>query len=194
MSGFDKGQIYSAQVLAGSESSRAADQPAHLEQTLFDFVQRFRQGNDYIYRDRLRANLLAKQHVLEVSLEHVGLWNERVAQQLGETPGEVLPLVSNITTSTVSLRPATDPITALPFPLAVRRSCQASSSSHPLPSLRRWSTSRRSRLSSHHPLFRKPLVYERSPCRQCSPTSSYPWNRHWSLYTSFKSNSTSDYV
>ncbi|PWN20495.1 MCM-domain-containing protein [Microstroma glucosiphilum] len=92
MSGFDTGRVYSAQVLAGSEASRAPDAPAQTEQNLFDFVQRFRQGNDYLYRDRLRANLLAKLNVLEVAVEHVALWNPTLAQSLTETPGEILPL------------------------------------------------------------------------------------------------------
>lgn len=94
MSGFDSGRLYSAQVLAGSASSRAADAPAQLEQNLFDFVQRFRQGNDYIYRDRLRANLFAKQYVLEVAVEHVALWDQQLAQNLADKPTDILPLVS----------------------------------------------------------------------------------------------------
>ncbi|CAO1628057.1 unnamed protein product [Sympodiomycopsis kandeliae] len=92
MSGFDAGRVYSAQVLAGSASSRAPQAPAETENSLFNFVQRFRQGNDYVYRDRLRANLLAKQNVLEVRLEHVGLWDQTLAQTLSESPGEILPL------------------------------------------------------------------------------------------------------
>lgn len=94
MSGFDTGRLYSAQVLAGSASSRAPDAPAQTEANLFDFVQRFRHGNDYIYRDRLRANLLAKQNVLDVAVEHIALWNQQLAQQLNDRPGDVLPLVS----------------------------------------------------------------------------------------------------
>ncbi|PWN39047.1 putative CDC46-cell division control protein [Ceraceosorus guamensis] len=93
MSGFDSGRLFSAQVLAGSEASRAPDAPAQTEQSLYEFVQRFRTGNnDYIYRDRLRANLLAKQNVLEVTLEHVQLWNATLAQAMRQTPNEILPL------------------------------------------------------------------------------------------------------
>lgn len=97
MSGFDNGRVYSAQVLPGSASSRAPDAPARTEQNLFDFLQRFRQGNDYIYRDRLRANLLAKQYVLEVAIDHVALWSQQVAQSLIDRPGDILPLVSRFT-------------------------------------------------------------------------------------------------
>lgn len=45
------------------------------------------------YRDRLRANLLSKQHVLEVDLEHLIAYNEELANRVRETPAEVLPLV-----------------------------------------------------------------------------------------------------
>ncbi|PWY99236.1 putative CDC46-cell division control protein [Testicularia cyperi] len=92
MSGFDAGRVFSAQALAGSEASRAPDAPAQTEQTLFNFVQTFRTGNDYIYRDRLRANLLAKQYVLEVQLEHIQLWSNDLAQALRDTPSDILPL------------------------------------------------------------------------------------------------------
>lgn len=94
MSGFDVGRVYSAQVLAGSEESRAPDAPAQTEEALLQFIQRFRTGNDYIYRDRLRANLLAKQNVLDVQLEHLQLWSAYLAQQFREHPGEMLPLVN----------------------------------------------------------------------------------------------------
>ncbi|PWN50590.1 putative CDC46-cell division control protein [Violaceomyces palustris] len=92
MSGFDAGRIFAAQALPSSEASRAPDAPAQTEAALFDFVQKFRTGNDFIYRDRLRANLLAKQYLLDVQLEHVQLWSNNLAQALRETPGDVLPL------------------------------------------------------------------------------------------------------
>ncbi|CAD6584776.1 MAG: minichromosome maintenance protein 5 [Cyphobasidiales sp. Tagirdzhanova-0007] len=42
--------------------------------------------------DRLRANLLAKQHVLEVDLDHLIAFNEELANRIRETPGEIMPL------------------------------------------------------------------------------------------------------
>lgn len=116
MSGFDSGRVYSAQVLAGSEASRAPDAPAQTEQNLFEFVQRFRQGNDYLYRDRLRANLLAKLNVLEVAVEHVALWNPTLAQSLTETPGEILPLVSQRTVGDAEVGEQQSAIVAEPRP------------------------------------------------------------------------------
>ena len=43
--------------------------------------------------DRLRANLLSKQFVLEVDLEHLIAFNEELANRVRETPAECLPLV-----------------------------------------------------------------------------------------------------
>ena len=121
-----------------SASSRAPEAPAQTEQNLFDFVQRFRQDNDYIYRDRLRANLLAKQNVLEVAIEHVALWNQNLAQTLVEQPGDILPLVSAIVASMSSIPPKHAEIefrtSASLVYLTVRISRQACCSFHPLPS------------------------------------------------------------
>lgn len=92
--GFDKGRVYAAQVLAGNEDSRAPEAPVNVEQNLYEFLQRFRTGNDYIYRDRLRANLLANQNVIDVQLEHLQLWSNPLAQSFRQSPADMLPLVS----------------------------------------------------------------------------------------------------
>jgi len=46
-----------------------------------------------LYRDKLRANLLLKQHQLEVDLRHVGLYNDELAHAIQDRPTDVLPLV-----------------------------------------------------------------------------------------------------
>lgn len=46
-----------------------------------------------LFRDKLRANLLLKQHQVEVDLRHVGLYNDELAHAIQEQPGEILPLV-----------------------------------------------------------------------------------------------------
>lgn len=94
MAGFDKGRTFAAQVLGGTEESRAPDAPIQTENNLYDFIQRFRNDDGFIYRDRLRANLLAKQNVIEVIMEHLELWSPAIAQSFRESPGEMLPLVS----------------------------------------------------------------------------------------------------
>lgn len=95
MTGFDKGRVYSAQVLAGTAESSAPEAPAQIEDNLYDFLQRFRNDDGFIYRDRMRANLLAKQHVIEVIMEHLNLWSPAIAEAMRKNPGEMLPLVSS---------------------------------------------------------------------------------------------------
>lgn len=98
MSGFDVGRVYTTSGTSSinnqQDSSNSDSSLAATEQSLYDFVQRFRTGNDYVYRDRLRSTLLSKQNVLDVSLTHVQLWSAILAQELREKPTEVLPLVS----------------------------------------------------------------------------------------------------
>lgn len=43
--------------------------------------------------DRLRANVLLKQYVLEVDLDDVRLFHESVADAIANHPGEVMPQV-----------------------------------------------------------------------------------------------------
>jgi DNA replication licensing factor MCM5 len=49
-------------------------------------------------RDRLRSNLLAKQYVLEVDLDHLIAYNEELANRIRETPAEIMPLVRTLLT------------------------------------------------------------------------------------------------
>jgi hypothetical protein len=48
----------------------------------------------FILRDKLRGNLLLKQHQLEVDLRHVGLYNDELAHAIQDRPVDILPLVS----------------------------------------------------------------------------------------------------
>lgn len=55
---------------------------AHITTHIFD-----------VRRDKLRANILLKQHQLEVDLRHIGLFNDELAHAIQERPGEILPYV-----------------------------------------------------------------------------------------------------
>ena len=58
----------------------------------------------YANRDTLRANLLLRQYLLEIDLQHVGLFNEELAFAIQEQPGEIMPLVRNKATFICSMR------------------------------------------------------------------------------------------
>lgn len=57
------------------------------------FVQTFRIGESYVYRDRLRANVLRKEWTLEVDTSHVIGWDEDLAARLRSEPTDLIPLV-----------------------------------------------------------------------------------------------------
>lgn len=62
----------------------------HLQQ----FLQEFRDNETFVYRDRLRANLLRREFTLEVEMGHLIGWNQELAARCRTEPGEILPLVS----------------------------------------------------------------------------------------------------
>ncbi|KAH8120608.1 MCM-domain-containing protein [Phellopilus nigrolimitatus] len=90
MSGFDANRVFSVAV-HDAPPSQSLEQPAEVERMLLEFLLQYRVGGEFIYRDKLRANLLLKQYYLEVDLQHVGLYNEELAHALQEQPGEIIP-------------------------------------------------------------------------------------------------------
>lgn len=110
MSGFDADRIFSVAVHDAPEPV-GPEKPSETEKLLQEFLLQYRVGSDFIYRrvsytqfvvksdkltlhrDKLRANLLLKQHQLEVDLRHIGLFNDELAHVLQDRPAEILPLV-----------------------------------------------------------------------------------------------------
>ena len=58
------------------------------------FLSEFREHESFVYRDRLRANLLRREWTLEVEMSHLIGWNEDLAARCRTEPGDVVPLVS----------------------------------------------------------------------------------------------------
>jgi DNA replication licensing factor MCM5 len=119
MSGFDANRVYSVSVHE-PPAFTTPETASEVEKLLLDFLLQFRVAGEYIYRqvstvaleeslmtrarrDTLRANLLLKQHQLEVDLRHVGLYNDELAHSIQDAPADILPLVSAYML-TVSLR------------------------------------------------------------------------------------------
>ncbi|KAI1797594.1 ATP dependent DNA helicase [Ganoderma leucocontextum] len=92
MSGFDADRTYSVRSNRPlrKDPDTSIDLPSNTERLLLDFLLQYRVGNDFIYRDKLRANLLLKQHQIEVDLRHVGLYNDELAHLIQERPAEIL--------------------------------------------------------------------------------------------------------
>ncbi|KAJ3513554.1 hypothetical protein NLJ89_g2886 [Agrocybe chaxingu] len=97
MSGFDANRVYSVSV-HDPAAATSPDSPSETEKLLVDFILTFRVGGEFIYRDKLRGNILLKQHLLEVDLRHVSLYNDELAHAMQDRPAEVLPLFENAAT------------------------------------------------------------------------------------------------
>ncbi|KAJ1725577.1 minichromosome maintenance protein 5 [Coemansia erecta] len=87
--GWDSAQIYTRSVHSGEELK---DDRNQLQQTLFDFIQNFRDDNVFIYREQLRQNIAIGENSLDVSLQDVTSYDEVLAQQLVNHPADILPL------------------------------------------------------------------------------------------------------
>ncbi|KAL4069470.1 MCM-domain-containing protein [Scleroderma citrinum] len=97
MSGFDANHVFSVSVRDQSATA-TTDTPSQTEKILFDFLLQYRVGGEFVYRDKLRANLLLKQYQLEVDLRHLGLYNDELAHAIQDRPADVLPLFENAAT------------------------------------------------------------------------------------------------
>ncbi|KAJ1960453.1 minichromosome maintenance protein 5 [Dipsacomyces acuminosporus] len=87
--GWDAGKVYTRNVHGGEE---VKDDRPQIQQSLFDFIQNFRDDNVFIYRDQLRRNLAVNEHVLNVSLQDLASFDESLSQQLVNHPIDILPL------------------------------------------------------------------------------------------------------
>ncbi|KAF9459421.1 MCM2/3/5 family-domain-containing protein [Collybia nuda] len=97
MSGFDANNIYTVSV-HDNPSGPSPELPSETEKLLLDFLLQYRVGGEFIYRDKLRGNLLLKQHLLEVDLRHISLYNDELAHAIQDRPSDVLPLFENAAT------------------------------------------------------------------------------------------------
>ncbi|CED82217.1 mcm-domain-containing protein [Phaffia rhodozyma] len=91
-SGFDSNRVFSVSVLSHQGPH---DAPAAIERSLFEFIQGFRVGGEFKYRDRIRSSLLARQNVVEIDLRDLVVYNEELAQMVQEKPGDMLPLLES---------------------------------------------------------------------------------------------------
>ncbi|KAF7340004.1 DNA helicase [Mycena venus] len=97
MSGFDAPAVYTV-AAHDPPAAISPDSPSETEKLLLDFLLQYRLGGEFIYRDKLRANLLLKQRILEVDLRHLSLYNDELAHAIQDTPGVTLPLFESAAT------------------------------------------------------------------------------------------------
>lgn len=87
--GWDESRVYSTSVLPPEvdESSNA-----ETEKRFLAFIQEFRLGNVYTYRDQLLRNTRGKQYYLKVNLADLINFNEQLADDLAGNPTDLIPL------------------------------------------------------------------------------------------------------
>ncbi|KAH9823865.1 MCM2/3/5 family-domain-containing protein [Melampsora americana] len=95
--GFDRGTVHVVEVPGsgqrGNEGNHdGSNSPFRIIQNLQRFIQNFRIGDSFLYRDRLRTNLLAKVYALEVEMQHLIVYDEELSHSLTNSPGDILPL------------------------------------------------------------------------------------------------------
>lgn len=125
MSGFDADRVYSVSVHDVPEPT-GPESPSQTERLLLDFLLQYRVGGEFIYREKLRANLLLKHYQLEVDLRHIGLYNDELAHAIQDKPAEILPLFENA---------ATRAARTILFPLANGQNDDADSASQAIPNI-----------------------------------------------------------
>ncbi|RKO97491.1 DNA replication licensing factor mcm5 [Caulochytrium protostelioides] len=88
--GWDTGRVFSV-----GPTIRTAENPhsrSKTEEKFRDFLREFRLNQEFIYRDQLRQNFLVGRHFVEVNLAHLAAYDDELANQLRDRPGEYLPL------------------------------------------------------------------------------------------------------
>ncbi|KAG8970275.1 minichromosome maintenance protein 5 [Tulasnella sp. 425] len=99
MSGFDRDQVFVVPVRGVDEGPGTnMEKPSDILEQLRNFLMNFQVGQRWVYREQLRSNLLLKLSQLDVDLEHVALYNQRLADAIQRRPGEIMPLFENAAT------------------------------------------------------------------------------------------------
>jgi len=88
MSEWDEGQVFVPFQVASTD-------PSAFEHRFKEFLRDFREGNAFVYRDRLRQNLNQGYSWLLVNLEDLIAVDEDLADKLKQRPSELLPLFSS---------------------------------------------------------------------------------------------------
>ncbi|KAG9049449.1 minichromosome maintenance protein 5 [Tulasnella sp. UAMH 9824] len=99
MSGFDRDQVFVVPVRGVDEGPGTnIEKPSDILEQLRNFLMNFQVGQRWVYREQLRSNLLLKLAQIDVDLEHVALYNQRLADAIQRRPGEIMPLFETAAT------------------------------------------------------------------------------------------------
>ncbi|CCF55934.1 hypothetical protein KAFR_0A04980 [Kazachstania africana CBS 2517] len=93
---FDRPEIYSAPVLQGTTPND--DDNTEIIKSFKNFILEFRIDSQFVYRDQLRNNLLVKNFLLNINMEHLIGYNEDLYKKLSDEPSDIIPLFENAIT------------------------------------------------------------------------------------------------
>lgn len=94
---FERAESYTAPVFPPQQDA-AGDQNSEIIKAFKRFILEFRVDNDFVYRNQLRENILAKQFKLIVRSEHLISFHAELHQKLLENPKDIIPLFENAIT------------------------------------------------------------------------------------------------
>ncbi|PVU96856.1 hypothetical protein BB561_000921 [Smittium simulii] len=86
---WDNGQVFLRNVFPGEPGSRVK---SNTVQDLFDFIQNFRDGNLFLYREQLRANIAVGRYFLKVEFQDLASYDAVLSQKLLNESSEILSM------------------------------------------------------------------------------------------------------
>jgi len=89
----DRETVYTLSIGLGS-TDEGDDSRSKISQQLVNFILEFRVDNQFIYRDQIRENVLAKKYACDVDVAHLISYNEELAHKLTSEPADIIPIVS----------------------------------------------------------------------------------------------------
>ena len=88
---FDDGNIFYSAQQRGDGEQLEVETPSSCRIKYREFIREYREGNSFIYRDKLRQAVSLNLPELEVDLDHVMAWDDVLADDLLQRPGFHLP-------------------------------------------------------------------------------------------------------
>jgi DNA replication licensing factor MCM5 len=90
----DRESVYTLSIGFGSTGrDDEEDTRSKVQQQLINFILEFRVDNQFIYRDQIRENVLAKKYACDVDVAHLISYSEELAHRLTSEPADIIPVV-----------------------------------------------------------------------------------------------------
>ncbi|KAF2672990.1 DNA replication licensing factor mcm5 [Microthyrium microscopicum] len=88
----DRESVYTLSIGLGSTTGNEEESRSKVQTQLINFILEYRVDNQFIYRDQIRENVLAKKYACDVNVSHIISYNEELAHRLASEPAEIIPI------------------------------------------------------------------------------------------------------